>query len=241
MSTLSQFFGGSGADSACAAMSIVNGATAITGTPQINFDNATVDSRFSVRAAIPGGVQADICTFFNVTEGSGIFIQNANKAISATKQNLLRFLGSGNVNIDRTVDIDALGFVLQGGATHTINNGSNPALVRIGNLSIFKTNNSAYTFNAFVNYPTLTTIEEFNYLNPYQATTFTLNFTGCGLNAASVENILVGLNNGSRTGTSSQTVNLSGGTSAGLSSLSSAAAAARTGLISKGWTVTLNA
>lgn len=67
-----------------------------------------------------------------------------------------------------------------------------------------------------------------------------INITGQKLTAQSVENILVAANNGSTTNPNSPTINLSGGTNSGASALTAAAAAARSSLISKGYTVTLN-
>jgi hypothetical protein len=70
--------------------------------------------------------------------------------------------------------------------------------------------------------------------------------TGQKISSSSIENILVRLSNltGSN-GTilygTSKSVNLSGGTSAGLSSLSATALSARTTLVNRGVTVTLNA
>jgi len=70
--------------------------------------------------------------------------------------------------------------------------------------------------------------------------------TGMALTAQSVENILVALaymdgTNGTVAFSSGKTINLSGGTSSGVAGLTGPAAAARTTLLARGVTVTLNA
>ena len=61
------------------------------------------------------------------------------------------------------------------------------------------------------------------------------------LTVASVETILIAADADTQSGSGTRTIRLNGGTSAGASSLSAAGAAARASLISKGFTITLNA
>jgi len=99
-----------------------------------------------------------------------------------------------------------------------------------------------FTFEGIQNFSTFANINKFTFGKYTNAFSVSIAITGCALTAQSVENVLVGLAEGSPTSNlgGTWTVNLSGGTSAGLSTLSSAAVAARLALISYGWTVTLN-
>lgn len=97
------------------------------------------------------------------------------------------------------------------------------------------------TVAAFNSNPGLTTVTIGDIAIGNSGYTFSLQFTGCALTAQSVENILVAADNGCPTGVpSTASINLSGGTSSGASALTSAAAAARTSLIAKGVSITLN-
>jgi hypothetical protein len=71
--------------------------------------------------------------------------------------------------------------------------------------------------------------------------TANINLTGAALDASSVNHILTSMvnNNAEATGPT-RSINLSGGTSAGVGALTTAGAAARAALIAAGWTVTLN-
>lgn len=90
--------------------------------------------------------------------------------------------------------------------------------------------------------PSLTTVTNFS-INPPPVPGSNWGFIGirgAALTAASVEEILVSVDS-VITGFGGGTINLSGGTSSGVAALTAAAAAARTSLTGKGWTITLNA
>jgi len=77
-----------------------------------------------------------------------------------------------------------------------------------------------------------------NDTNMNNFTNGTNTFLNCALDADSIENILVSLDNG---GISSGTVNMNGGSSAAKTTWTSAANTAYTNLIGKSWTITYNA
>ena len=72
----------------------------------------------------------------------------------------------------------------------------------------------------------------------YPNLAFNVILDSCALSAQSVENVLTSWDTN---GSTDMTAGIGGGTSAGLSSLSAAGTAAYNNLISKGWTITINA
>lgn len=70
---------------------------------------------------------------------------------------------------------------------------------------------------------------------------FICSFTNAALSADSVNHLLINIDTDVTTTGGSKSINLSGGTSAGVSLLSAAGLAARNSLVAKGYTVTLNA
>jgi len=102
--------------------------------------------------------------------------------------------------------------------------------------------NTSNTFRCFNSFPNLTTLKTFYLADGTSANNIYIDFSGCAWDASSIEAILVGTDNGTVSKTSgTQQLQLNGGTASGLSQLTAAASAARSSLISKGWTVTLNA
>lgn len=126
-----------------------------------------------------------------------------------------------------------------GGGSSTFGKASGSSLTAIYNLGL-RCKYGNFTMTAFNTNASLTTVT-LSEITTSSVYTPDIRFTGCALTAQSVENILVAMNNGAPgTYSAGASLNLSGGTSSGAGSLTAAAAAARTSLIAKGCTVTLN-
>ena len=245
MSTLSQFFGGEPDNNFAVGMTLVQGSPNTANlSPNINADNAVGDPFFAIRAQIPGFTTADVGTYFQITNGSVLYIQNAYKVKSSTYSNWVRIDRNAVAQFTNLGELDALGifFKTAGSSSSFTGSASFTSLTKIGRLSIATVQSGSVTFSCFSGASNFTTIDEFYWYDGGSlGALVTIQLTNCALSSSSVSAVLIGLNNGSPTGTSSKTINMSGGTSAGVSSLSAAGAAARTSLIYKGWTVTLNA
>lgn len=121
-------------------------------------------------------------------------------------------------------------------ATFTKNNGG--SLQSIYNLGL-KSLYGSLTWYCFINESSFTTVttSRFELNKNYN---FDIRFNGNALTAQSIENILVAADNGCGTMVGTGSINLSGGTNSGAGALTTAAAAARTSLIAKGVTISLN-
>lgn len=160
---------------------------------------------------------------------------------------IFNFSAGGNYNIDVrcTTELRNLAVSVFSGAT--INCGQTVApsgapqtrLTSVYNFGWQVAAGSTLNFTAFNNYTGLANFTcQSCWISDNSPANIQVN--GCALTAQSVENILVALNNGSVASSMTGTLNLAGGTSSGASALTPAAAAARTSLIAKGYTVTLN-
>ena len=109
-----------------------------------------------------------------------------------------------------------------------------PGIVNFSNFSLAVGTSGSFTCNGC---PALTTMENV-YIRAFN-TGSTVSIQGAALSATSVNSLLENAASLISAG-SSATLNLSGGTSAGVSLLTTAGAAARAALIAAGWTVTLN-
>ena len=111
-------------------------------------------------------------------------------------------------------------------------------LITIDDLAYFSmANNSSLLIDQ---YSQLANINKFHIFSNNNDS-YLFSIENAALTVASVETILLAADADSQAGSGSRTIRLNGGTSAGASSLSPAGAAARSSLISKGFTITLNA
>lgn len=141
-------------------------------------------------------------------------------------------------NYDDTQVINTINCSACGGATGTFTRTSGSSLTAIYNLGI-RGKYGGITFSPFTNNSQLSTItiSEISFSAFY---TSSVSFASNALSAQSVENILVAADAGSPNTLGGGSINLSGGTNSGAGALTAAAAAARTSLIAKGCTITLN-
>lgn len=144
-----------------------------------------------------------------------------------------------SMNYTGTQSINKLLLRSMGAANATFNKSSGNALTSIYNLGI-RARGGGISLTAFNDNTSLTTVT-MTELTATSAGTTDFRLINCALTAQSVENILVTADNCCPSGLGGNLgINLSGGTSSGASALTSAASAARTSLIAKGATITLN-
>lgn len=142
-------------------------------------------------------------------------------------------------NTGETKSINTILFAARNGGSAIFNKTGAGNLNSVYNLGA-RCSHGNLTFLAFNTMSNLTTVtcSEIS-TNPIYSIDFRI--TNCALTAQSVENILVAADNGSPATLSfGGSINLSGGSSSGAGALTAAAAAARTSLIAKGCTVSLN-
>lgn len=243
MSTLSQFFtSGSPAEMHCAY--IAEGYSSVTQIPRLEWNNGTNVGGAGTQMAVQSrDTTATINACGGLTSTGGVLYLAGAKKIVVTGSGLWSLNGSVDTYFDQTEEITQLGFL--GFGTGNVTRGTSVSqrlLKTLGTFSFF-TSSDGYnqTMSCVQDFTLLANINKFVFQNNGTSGTLSLLFSGCALTAASVENMLVGIDQGSRTRSAGTwTINISGGTSAGVGSLSSAALAARTSLIAKGWTVTLN-
>jgi hypothetical protein len=145
------------------------------------------------------------------------------------------FASTGLVNFGSSTTPVGLGSTADNSSTCTFSNAFNGVSAlrevhidsgeRISNMTSAFSNSGITTFRV-------------NDTNMNNFTNGTNTFLNCALDADSIENILVSLDNG---GISSGTVNMNGGSSAAKTTWTSAANTAYTNLIGKSWTITYNA
>ena len=149
--------------------------------------------------------------------------------------------GTGSIDLRGTKEVRNIGPFNYLGSTQTI---SSTAIVDTQLTAFYDLNFVSISGNlsfTLAHYPNLATVTCRNIYCAY-TNNHTFHIRDAALTAQSVENILVAFDNGAQTlaGGFSGNINLSGGTSSGASALTTAAAAARSSLISKSYTVTLN-
>jgi hypothetical protein len=169
--------------------------------------------------------------FMNSTSFTDFFITDSNRITSFSEA----FRGSGIVNFGSSTTPIGLGSIADNSSTCTFNASFYQASSlkevhidsgeRISNMTSAFSNSGITTFRV-------------NDTNMNNFTNGTNTFLNCALDADSIENILVSLDNG---GISSGTVNMNGGSSAAKTTWTSAANTAYTNLIGKSWTITYNA
>lgn len=171
----------------------------------------------------------DSPTFYGYTEVTGL----GNACFEISNNSFLTF------QYDGTLTFNTINFSPTNSGSPTFQKGGGTSLTAVYNLGI-RGRFGSMTFSVFNSNASLTTItlSELSLSSSYYND---IRFTGCALSAQSVENILVAADAGSpATLSTGSNINLSGGTSSGAGALTAAAAAARTSLIAKGCTVTLN-
>lgn len=205
----------------------------------------------------------DIATYLSGTNNNGIISWNSGAAtnnLSASFYNAgsnrsVTFYGYSQVNgignarfetngqgwlfdFSNTLVINTINFAAGGGAGGNFtNNTSTFSLTAVYNLGL----RGKYSFincTAFTNFPSLTTVTV-SEISLNSSSSTNISFYGCALTAQSIENILVAADAGCPSAAAAA-ITLSGGTNSGAGALTAAAAAARTSLIAKGCTVTLN-
>lgn len=180
---------------------------------------------------------------FNHDSGAGnaIFYARAFKVVQGIGNALIINTGTATTQFDLrgTNEVRNVGLgAYSGSVTMSLqNSGTSTSLTSWYGFSYY---NQAINHSAIIG--NCTSLANITVKNIYFGGSYYLDFriTNAALTAQSVENLLVAMNNGTTSNPNSPSINLSGGTSSGASALTAAAAAARTSLIAKGYTVTLN-
>jgi hypothetical protein len=241
VSTLSQFFS-SGETSSSHAAYMEEGWNLAIADPRFEWQNGTNTGGAATQMCVQS---RDTTSTINAFAGScvsgGVLYLSGAKKIRVTGSGYWSPGGSVDVYLEQVEEINQFGFSMYAGGTLILGTSvANRLLKTIGTLYHFQGGTSA-NMEYLQNFTQLANINKFVFQKTSTSGNTNMTMSGCAFTAASVENILVGIDQGSPTRSGGTwTCNLSGGTSAGLGSLSSAALAARTSLIAKGWTVTLN-
>ena len=208
-------------------------------TPTLSFSGAvpTLDSIIASNGTQPAGS-------FRASSASAILLRGYTSVVGYGNAVFEVTTGNNNWDVRGTTELRNIAVAVSSGSTVTCGQVVTPAGVNIRLTSVYNFGwqvfvGSGLNFSAFNGY---TGLSNFTCQSCWLSDSSPANIqvVGCALTAQSVENILVALNNGSVASGLSGTLNLSGGTSSGASALTPAAAAARTSLIAKGYTITLN-
>lgn len=179
---------------------------------------------------------------FNMTTaGGGVNMRGCQRIIGLGTGTVYSNQTNNNVDVRETVEINNIGFG-SNAATTNFNESSSATdtvLTSVYNLHFFASSGAALFFNGFNDRTSLANIT-CKYISFFSTSNFDIRIMNNALTAQSVENILVAADNGTPTSGGSGSINLSGGTNSGAGALTAAAAAARTSLIAKGYTVVLN-
>ena len=246
MSTLSQFLGGDPSDGAGG----VAGLWAVKGAGKYTNDSPFIDAPYTyggaswaltvTGTATPAGSLPAAC--FRVDSGNTLYIRNCLEAYYSGSGLFVCLSGlAAKFNLKNCEYINKFRWVM-----HQPDNISTDAtvanvdrrLITIDDLAfIAMANNAGLLID---NYSQLANINKFHiFSNNNDNLLFSIE--NAALTVASVETILIAADADTQSGSGTRTIRLNGGTSAGASSLSAAGAAARASLISKGFTITLNA
>jgi len=246
MSTLSQFLGGDPSDGAggVAGLWTVKGAGKYTNNSPFldapyNFGGASW--ALSVTGSVsPSSSQPAPC--FRVDAGGILYFRNCLE-VYYSGSGLFAALSSTSptFNSQNCEYINKFRWINHQGqpiSTNASVPNADRKLITIDDLAYFSmANNSSLLID---NYSQLANINKFHIFSNNNDT-YLFSIENAALTVASVETILLAADADSQAGSGSRTIRLNGGTSAGASSLSPAGAAARSSLISKGFTITLNA
>lgn len=239
MSTLSQFFGGNYESGGIASMVCTKGAsenTVLSPYLDVPYNYGGASWALSYLGSVTTSAAADA---FRIDGGNIWYARDCGEVIYRGSGIIVNLSGTCFLYWRYLKRINKCRFILHG-SSFEFNSAVTAAqrtLETIDEFAAFFMSGS--TFISITNCASFANIYKFDwYCNDNN--TVTLDLSNNALSAATIELLLTTIDQKSRTGTGVRSIQLQGGTSAGISSLSAAALAARTSLISKGYTIVLN-